>query len=269
MTEPTPIGELLADHSPRLAAAMEAIADETPEQRAAALAADHAEALAEQAAERTRYRRARYTEARPADYAHADLARLHPQQDTGARGTRWLGSSSKNALLMGPSGHGKTHLAYAITNAAAQHGLWVEAWSVLELVQALAPLPTHARRDEVRSRRQEVALDSAKECDLLLLDDLGAEEGGGFVAERWRAQLLDILTARDTHPRRRTIVTVNGGTTSDQPTAEGKARVRREAAAMIAHRYSARVATRLQRECIGIWVEGECLRKAATWDPFA
>lgn len=29
-----------------------------------------------------------------------------------------------------------------------------------------------------------------------------------------------------------------------------------------------RAATRLQRECLGIWVEGECLRKAAAWDPF-
>jgi hypothetical protein len=103
---------------------------------------------------------------------------------------------------------------------------------------------------------------------VLILDDLGPEEAGGFVAERWRAQLLDILTARDGEGRCRTVVTVNGGTTADQPTEDAKAQVRRDAAAMIASRYSARVATRLQRECLGIWVEGECLRKATTWDPF-
>lgn len=254
-----------------LIAALQRVAKETPEERRAAHErenAAHLAELAEMATTRTRYRRARYDEARPAEYATAELAQLLPQQDPDGRGTGWLASGARNALIMGPSGHGKSHLAYAIGNAASDHGQWVEAWSVLELVQALAPLPTHARYDEQRSRRQENTLNYAKTCDLLILDDLGPEEAGGFVAERWRAQLLDILTARDGHPGRRTIVTVNGGTTSDQSGDEAKAHVRREAASMIATRYSARVATRLQRDCVGIWVEGDCLRKAATWDPF-
>ncbi|MBA9003684.1 ATP-binding protein [Thermomonospora cellulosilytica] len=269
MTDPTPLADAVRalDLGSPLAAALARVADETPEQRAAAYLADHREALAEQATARARYRRARYEDARPPEYAHADLTRLHPQQDPGGRGTGWLRSNAKNALLMGPSGHGKTHLAYAIANAAVQAGLWVEAWSVLELVQTLAPLPRHARDDEVRSRRQENTLDWAKTCDLLILDDLGAEEATGYAADRWRAQLLDILTARDGHPRRRTIVTVNGGATAGLAP-EQAAQVRRDAAAMIAARYSARVATRLQRGCLGIWVEGECLRKAQVWDPF-
>jgi DNA replication protein DnaC len=253
----------------RYSAALGRVADETAEERHAAYARDHAEALADQATARALYRRTRYEEARPADYATASLDDLLEQQDPGGRGRGWLGSSAKNGLIMGPSGHGKTYLAYGIGNAAVAAGAWVEAWSVLELVQALAPLPVHARYDEIRSRRQENILDWAKTCDLLLLDDLGPEEATGYVAERWRAQLLDILTARDGGPERRTIVTVNGAATAEQQTDEGKAQVRREAAGFIATRYSARAATRLRRECLGIWVEGECLRKTATWDPFS
>jgi hypothetical protein len=272
MTGPTPLADLAravtATDGGKLTAALARVAGETPAQRAAARHRDDAQALAEQAAVRLENRRARYTESRPTEYADASLTRLLPQQDPDGRGRGWLASTAKNTLIMGPSGHGKSDLAYAIGNAAIDAGHWVEAWSVLELVQTLAPLPAHARRDEVRSRRQENALDWAKTCDLLILDDLGPEEAGGFVAERWRAQLLDILTARDGDTRCRTVVTVNGGTTADQPTEDAKARVRREAAATIAARYSARAATRLQRECLGIWVEGECLRKAATWDPF-
>lgn len=256
---------------PRVADVLARVAAETPEERRAAEERDRVAnlaELAEMAATRARYRRARYEEARPVEYANARLDALLPQQDPGGRGRGWLASEAKNALIMGPSGHGKTNLAYAIGNAASDAGLWVESWSVLELVQVLAPLPTHARGDEVRSRRQENTLDRAKHCDLFLADDLGAEEATGFVAERWRAQLLDILTARDGAPRRRNVVTVNGGTTADQADEAAKTRVRREAAALIANRYSARVATRLQRGCLGIWVEGDCLRKAATWDPF-
>lgn len=271
MTRSAPIGDSLRDlpiDRDKLAAALTRVADETPEQRAAARRRDDELALAEQAAIRIQNRRARYAETRPVEYTDASLARLLSQQDPGGRGRGWLTSTAKNALIMGPSGHGKTDLAYAIGNAAIDTGFWVETWSVLELVQVLAPLPAHARHDETRTRRQENALEWAKTCDLLILDDLGREEAGGFVAERWRAQLLDILTARDGNPRRRTIVTVNGGTTTDQPTEDAKAHVRREAAAAIATRYTAPAATRLRKDCLGIWVEGECLRKAATWDPF-
>jgi hypothetical protein len=275
MKDPTPLADSVNDlartNPGRYATTLAQLANETPEERAAFVVREreiHLAELAEQETLRHRYRRARYEDARPAEYAGSTLGRLLPQQDPGGRGRGWLASDAKNALIMGPSGHGKSDLAYAIGNAAVDTGLWVECWSVLELVQALAPLPTHARYDEARSRRQENIFDWAKTCDLLILDDLGPEEPGGFVAERWRAQLLDILTARDGDPRRRTIVTVNGGTTADQPDDDAKARVRRDAAAMIANRYSARVATRLQRGCIGIWVEGECLRKAAAWDPF-
>lgn len=276
MNEPTNVADTTrayaATTSGKIAERLARLRGETSEERQAFYESErraHFAELAEMAATRNRYRRNRYEDARPADYATAELTQLHPQQDPGGRGTGFLRSEAKNALIIGPSGHGKSHLAYAIGNAAVDHGLWVEAWSVLELVQVLAPLPKHARGDEERSRRQENTLEWAKVCDLLILDDLGPEEATGFTAERWRAQLLDILTARDGDPKRRTVVTLNGGTTADQPTDEAKAKVRKDAAALVANRYTARVATRLQRDCLGIWVEGECLRKAATWDPFS
>ena len=173
-----------------------------------------------------------------------------------------------------------TFLAYTIANHAVREGLWVEAWSVLELLQALAPLPVHARSDESRSRRQENILDSARDCELLILDDLGAEAGSGYVADRNVEIITDILTARDKNPQCRTIVTLNGDRTdhlTDDPPGTPGAKTRAEqvrevklaAANTIANRYGARVATRLQNDMVGIWVEGECFRRAAEWDPFS
>lgn len=262
------IAAFSADHEGPLAAALARVADESPEQRDAAIARDRLQTLADDAALRVANRRARYLDSLPAEYAGASLAGLMPQQDPAGRGRGWFASEAKNALVMGPSGHGKTQLAISIGNAAIDAGLWVEYWSVLELVQVLAPLPVHARRDEARSQRQENILDWVKTCDLLILDDLGREEATGYVAERWRAQLLDILTARDGDPRCRTIVTVNGEPTADRSDEASKVQIRARATAQLADRYSAPASTRLQHGCLGIWVEGECLRRVATWDPF-
>jgi DNA replication protein DnaC len=277
--EMTPLADAVAEYRENapgpLADALRRVAAESPEEAAAALAQADAEALASAAAHRAEYRRRRYEDARPKVYTWASYEHLAPHQDPDGRGSRWLASGHKNALLVGPSGHGKTHLAFAICNDAVARGMWVEAWSVSELFQALAPLPTHARFDEARSRRQEATWDAVKECDLLLLDDLGAEVGSGYVADRNVEQLTEILTARDTSPERRTIVTLNGGTTADLVDEPGKSRdakvreVKLAAANSIASRYGARVATRLQNDMVGVWVEGECFRQAATWDPFA
>lgn len=278
MTRPTTLADevraVTADGSipaNPLAAAFARLANESPEQRQARDDRDRAayEAeLKEMAATRDRYRRARYEEARPHEFADVTLDGLLPQQNPDGRGRGWLTSGAKVGLLFGPSGHGKSHLAYAIGNAAIDAGQWVEAWSAAELMRALAPLPTHARRDEIRSTRQERTLDWAKDCDLLILDDLGAEEAGTFAADRWCPTLLEILSARDTNARCRTLVTANAGTTDDQPTDEAKNAVKIAAANSMAARYDTRVATRLRKDSIGIWVEGECLRRPATWNPF-
>jgi DNA replication protein DnaC len=279
--EMTPVSETLTrlTQTASFAAALARVNAETPEEIAAAIARDHEEAFRRDEAERTANRRRRYEEARPKVYATATYATLVAQQDPDGKGSRWLASGHKNALLVGPSGHGKTHLAYAIGNDAVDRGLWVEAWPVSELFQALAPLPVHAQRDEVRSLRQENTFDGVKGCDLLILDDLGAEAGSGYVADRNIQILTDILTARDANPKCRMVITLNGDRTAhlvdDPPGTEGaKSRedkvreVKLAAANSIAGRYGARVATRLQNDMIGIWVEGECFRQAGTWDPF-
>jgi len=254
----------------------------TPEERAAraarlaageaAFAADAADLDAEsyergKEVQRT-YRRKRYEAARPAAFAESSFDRLLPQQDAGGTGRGWLDSPARILLPSGPSGHGKSDLAFAIGNEAIGRGMWVEAWSAAELVQMLKPLPKHARNDERRTARQEDAMWSAKECDLLILDDLGGETSGGYVAEDWRSQLLEILSARDGHPHRRTIVTFNGGTTADQPDEAAKKLVKLTAFRWLESQYDSRVATRLRNQMVGIWVEGECLRKVSDWSPF-
>ncbi|MFG2001737.1 ATP-binding protein [Spirillospora sp. NPDC048911] len=269
----TPLSETVdgyrASAPAALQQALERVAHETPEQAAEALAKADAEALREAAQERATYRRRRYEDARPKAYAFACYDHLLPQQDPGGRGRGWLASGHKNALLVGPSGHGKTHLAYTIGNDAVARGLWVEAWSVSELLQALSPLPTHARFDEARSRRQELIGDAVKECELLILDDLGVEVGSGYVADRNIETLSDVLTARDSNPDCRTVITLNGPPTADLPAEEERQRVKAEAANSIANRYGARLATRLQNDMVGIWIEGECFRRPATWNPFS
>ena len=269
----TPLADAVAefrDGAPRpLREALERVAHESPEEAAAALAAADREALEQAARNRAAYRRGRYEDARPKVYTFACYDHLLPQQDPDGRGRGWLASGHKNALIVGPSGHGKTHLAYAIGNEAVAAGLWVEAWSVSELFQALAPLPTHARFDEVRSRRQETTWDAIRECDLLILDDLGAETSSGYVADRNTEQLKDILDARDTDPGRRTVITLNGDKTTHLPDEKQRKQVKSAAAAQIANRYGARIATRIQNDMVGIWVEGEGFRQAATWDPFS
>lgn len=250
-----------------MAAALERVSAETPDQAAAAVARDDAAAREQMGIARQQARRRRYERGRPQAYAAARLERLLPQQDPGGSGRGWLGSGHRNALIAGPSGHGKTDLAYAISNEAIMQGLWVEFWSASDLAQFLSPLPVHARMDEVRSRRQEFTLSWARSCDLLVLDNLGVEELNGFVGDRWRTQLLDILSRREGNPVARTIVTACCGSTADKVTEAERRNARAERVEMVTSRYGAGISTRLRDDCVGIWVEGGCLRKESAWRP--
>jgi DNA replication protein DnaC len=226
----------------------------TPEQRAEYWARIDADDLTRQAETKARYRRARYIENRPPTFNDAGYDGLLPQQNPDRRTSLWLDRGHKNALIMGPSGHGKSWAAYAIANDAADRGLWVEAWYVPELLDALGAPDTHARRDETRSSRRANLWDALHRCDLLVWDDLGAETPTGFRATEWAGQVTAILNHRDTNPAARNIVIANADTRAD--------------ATLGLERYGARVITRLQNDCVGIWVEGECLRRQAVWDPF-
>lgn len=80
---------------------------------------------------------------------------------------------SPNLILTGGTGLGKTHLSLAIANEAIQKGFGVVYCSVGSLVSKL--------EDEHFGREtQGGTTDSLRDCDLLILDDLGTEFRSSF-----------------------------------------------------------------------------------------
>lgn len=199
-----------------------------------------------------------YANTRRHDYADADLGGLKPQQDPKRRVSHWWASGTRTLLLAGPSGHGKTHAAYAVANAVAEDDrcaradATVRAHSAVELADALRPLGEHARRDPEVSARQARIYDDARTCDLLVLDDLGREQ----VTDWWRERLFSILDARASDRRLRTIITLNAGS-------------RDAVATLFAERYGSPVQSRVEQDAVAAWIEGEPMRKVSAWDPFA
>jgi DNA replication protein DnaC len=100
-----------------------------------------------------------------ADFTGAALGDLDDVQDPGGRVSGWLDGPSRTLMLVGGYGTGKTHAALAVGNAAVgrPRPLWAVAWTVPDLNDALRP------------GGDPTALDHALACDLLLMDDLGAE----------------------------------------------------------------------------------------------
>lgn len=134
-------------------------------------------------------RSARWRDALPVMYAEARLTDLDGEQHAETI-TGWLGSGSSTLLLAGSVGSGKTHAAYAVGNAAVAAGMWVEAWTVADLLEALRPGGDGAA--------------GAREADVLILDDVTASRVSEFAQE----SLLSILDAR-LRNRRRQVVTTN------------------------------------------------------------
>jgi DNA replication protein DnaC len=122
-------------------------------------------------------------------YADASLTDLSDEQHAPEVGG-WLGSGSATLMLAGSVGAGKTHAAYAVGNAAVTAGLWTEAWTVSDLLEALRPGGEGAP--------------GVREADLLILDDMAASRVSDFAQDA----LLSILDARLGN-RRRQVVTTN------------------------------------------------------------
>jgi DNA replication protein DnaC len=81
---------------------------------------------------------------------------------------------SKSLLLSGPTGLGKTHLSLSIAKTAIQNGLGVIYGSAPDLLSQV---------EKERFSRSETGEDSLAlmlSCDLLILDDLGAEFSTSF-----------------------------------------------------------------------------------------
>lgn len=88
----------------------------------------------------------------------------------------WQGES---LWLWGEPGNGKTHLAAAITKALTEQGHIVVFQSVPELLQRIrSTFNSENKENEAQIMR------ALLECDLLILDDIGAEKATEWVEEK-------------------------------------------------------------------------------------
>lgn len=149
---------------------------------------------AERLAIRAERKAARWMRTIPVMYAQASLADLADaeQAEAGQACADWISSTSVTLVLAGSVGTGKTHAAYATGHAMVQAGLWVEAWTSSDLLEALRP------------DGDPNALENARTCDVLLLDDLGAAK-----ASEWAQEAMTSLMDHRLREQRRQIVTTN------------------------------------------------------------
>ena len=98
------------------------------------------------------------------------------------------GKCSQCLFLTGGVGRGKTHLSAAIANAVLENGntvIYRRAADLFELIRQY-------RYEENRQKFEEM-LEQLRTCDLLVIDDLGAERTTEFVIE----QLVILLEERN------------------------------------------------------------------------
>lgn len=104
----------------------------------------------------------------------------------------------KNLILYGPTGSGKTAMAYAVARELYLNGLKVKIWEVADLLGVLRP--SYENKDSVS--RSDTVLEQVKKADVLVLDDLGAEKRTEktdeliytIVNHRWEWKLPIIVT---------------------------------------------------------------------------
>lgn len=86
-----------------------------------------------------------------------------------------FGPEGRNVLVAGPVGVGKTFAAFAAVRPFVEAGSSVVFWPTVRLLDALRP------------GGDDLAYTTAMACDLLVLDDLGAERVTDWSAERFYA----------------------------------------------------------------------------------
>ena len=234
----------------RLARALERVAREDPDAARERMAAeDRAELDALDSAIRAQ-RFTTYMANVLGDYADARYDKLTPQQNPkGGRVTRWWAGPTRTLVIAGPSSHGKSFAAYAVTNEVALADrdaprgvprVVVRAWNVATLRRRLSPPAAHERNDPTLSAARDRIYDELLDCDLLLLDDLGREYGHDW----WGTIVYEVLEHRTQDAgRRRTIITMNA---VDQ----------RAVGNMIVERYGSPVWTRVRHDSSWAWIEG-------------
>lgn len=102
------------------------------------------------------------------------------------------GSCPQSLFLTGGVGRGKTHLSAAIANTVLEQGCVV----IYRRAADLFDLLRQCRFEESRQKCSEV-LEQLRSCDLLVIDDLGAERTTDFVIE----QLVMLLEDRNAHDK--------------------------------------------------------------------
>lgn len=142
--------------------------------------------------QQTTNRNKAYRKTLPTRYANANYNNLRDNQNPHGKISRWIECGPRSLILTGPSRVGKTTAAYAICNTAHTKGMWVIARPAADLSAALKP------------DGEPLAYQYAIGCDLLMLDDLGAERP----TEWWTEQLQRIIDARCA-AERRLLVTTN------------------------------------------------------------
>jgi DNA replication protein DnaC len=121
--------------------------------------------------------------------------------ELGAPLDEWALEGTKNVVLFGPVGTGKTHAAVAAAHRALTHlGLAVGFWPVTDLL------------DQLRPGAEAGTMEAASRVGLLILDDLGAERPTDWTGER----LYSILNHRWLHLLP-TLVTCNATQLSELP----------------------------------------------------
>lgn len=113
-------------------------------------------------------------------------------------------------LMIGETGLGKTHLSLSIANALIQNGVCVVYGSVPELVRKI--------QNEQFGRAEGDTLSLATDSDLLILDDLGAENSTEFCV----SMLYEIINTRQ---NRRLPMIINTNLDFDELTARYRDRL--------------------------------------------
>lgn len=106
-------------------------------------------------------------------------------------------NDSRNLLMLGDAGLGKTHLALSIANIVLRRGCEVVYCSAANIFRQI-------EIEHFEGGRDTTTLDTLKRCDLLVLDDLGAE----FVSPFVNSVFYDIVNTRILR-NRPTIYTTN------------------------------------------------------------
>lgn len=95
-------------------------------------------------------------------------------------------TSSKNILILGKTGVGKTHLSMAVAKQVAIKGFDVIYGSVLNLIRSIE------KEHFCKSGEANDTLDMLCRCDLLIFDDLGAEYHTSFT----ESLIYDLINTR-------------------------------------------------------------------------